>query len=310
MKRAGPYEIDTTQLLGSGAFSRVYAGRFSDKQDVALKIDTSGLTSGRKQAPLLFFEVNVLKELHADGRLVGVPQIYWCGKVPAEEWIQAENSKATDFPAMVMDRMKCSLGQWLKQMRRAQNRITCFDAARLTSSLVTIVEGIHSRGYVHRDIKPENIMLGPNNALYIIDFGLAKKYCYDDGEHIAFTDRKDSTVGTLRYCSSYTHESVESSRRDDLQSVMFVFLVIYFDCVPWQSTQERRVKESELCQLKQEFLMGNSQNKKYDKWMRQFPLGFFNITRYILNLDFAERPNYDYIRGELMSVFPDVSNDD
>lgn len=308
MTRVGPYDIDTTRVLGKGAFSRVFGGRFSDKQDIALKVDTSCLTSGVKQKPLLFFEVDVLKELHDDGRIPGVPLIYWCGKIPTSNWIQAPPDKqeqASHFPALVMDRMKCSLSEWLRHMRHERRRITRHRAASLTVDLLTIIEGIHRRGYVHRDIKPENIMIGPDDKLYIIDFGLAKKYCWDEGEHIEYTDRKSSTVGTLRYCSTYTHESVESARRDDLQSIMFVFLMIYFDCVPWQSTPERRVREDELCQLKQEFLNGSSQNKKYDKWLRQFPLAFFEITRYILNLDFSETPNYDFLRTQLLAVFPD-----
>jgi serine/threonine protein kinase len=66
---------------------------------------------------------------------------------------------------------------------------------------------LHSKGYIHRDLKPENIMMGlDNNAstLFLIDFGLAKKWKNENGEHITFKNGKN-LVGTARYVSVNTH---------------------------------------------------------------------------------------------------------
>lgn len=67
-------------------------------------------------------------------------------------------------------------------------------------------------------MKPDNFMIGrgkKSNKVYIIDFGLAKKYISRDGSHIPYRDNKNLT-GTARYTSLNTHLGIEQGRRDDL----------------------------------------------------------------------------------------------
>ena len=40
--------------------------------------------------------------------------------------------------------------------------------------LLRAVNHCHANGIVHRDIKPENIMIGRDNEIKLIDFGLSK----------------------------------------------------------------------------------------------------------------------------------------
>ncbi len=46
--------------------------------------------------------------------------------------------------------------------------------ARLFAEVADGLHHAHQQGVVHRDIKPHNLLLGPDNALHITDFGLAR----------------------------------------------------------------------------------------------------------------------------------------
>jgi serine/threonine protein kinase len=67
---------------------------------------------------------------------------------------------------------------------------------------------------LHRDIKPDNFVMGRSKCshkLYIIDFGLAKKYLSKDSTHIPYRENKNLT-GTARYASINTHLGIEQAR--------------------------------------------------------------------------------------------------
>ena len=82
----------------------------------------------------------------------------------------------------------------------------------LADQLIDRISTLHTKGYLHRDLKPENILIGlEENAstLYLIDYGLAKKWKVSPtNEHIPIKEGK-SLTGTARYASANTHLGVE-----------------------------------------------------------------------------------------------------
>ena len=76
------------------------------------------------------------------------------------------------------------------------------------SPQVSRIEYIHSKNFIHRDVKPDNFLMGlgkKGNLVYIIDFGLAKKYRdARTHQHIPYRENKNLT-GTARYASINTH---------------------------------------------------------------------------------------------------------
>jgi hypothetical protein len=61
------------------------------------------------------------------------------------------------------------------------------------------------------------------HEVYLVDFGLAKKWCKKDGQHIS--ERKGrSMTGTIRFCSLNMHLTCEQSRRDDLEAIGYMLV--------------------------------------------------------------------------------------
>ena len=109
-----------------------------------------------------------------------------------------------------------------------------------TRSLIRTIAHVHSRGFLHRDIKPANCMVGygDDDMIYLSDFGLSKRFLQQDGAHIPIT-KKEGVTGTPRFCSVNVHEKIESSRRDDLESIFYVMIYMIKGELPWQGCKNK-----------------------------------------------------------------------
>ena len=103
--------------------------------------------------------------------------------------------------------------------------------------MISRVEYVHNKNFIHRDIKPDNFLMGVGkhcNKLYLIDFGLAKKYRDNRSkQHIPYREDKNLT-GTARYASINAHLGNEQSRRDDMEYLGYVVMYCNRTSLPWQ----------------------------------------------------------------------------
>lgn len=100
-------------------------------------------------------------------------------------------------------------------------------AARLRL-VIAVAEGVdygHAQGVIHRDLKPGNILVGPDGAIKIIDFGVAHA-ADSDGETPRAVGPRRGLVGTLAYMSPEQCEA-DAARIDVRSDVYSIGAVLY-----------------------------------------------------------------------------------
>ncbi|PIN10662.1 Casein kinase (serine/threonine/tyrosine protein kinase) [Handroanthus impetiginosus] len=264
--------------LGKGGFGQVYVGRRINSPnpnertgpgavEVALKFEHRS-SKGCNYGPPYEWQV-----YSALGGSHGIPRVHYKGR-------------QNDYYIMVMDMLGPSLWDvW----NNNSHTMSIEMVACIAIEAISILEKLHSRGYVHGDVKPENFLLGPpgtpdEKKLFLVDLGLAVRWRDNStGLHVDYDQRPDVFRGTVRYASAHAHLGRTGSRRDDLESLAYTLIFLLRGRLPWQGYQGDN-KGFLVCKKK----MSTSP----EALCCLCPAPFRQFVEYVVNLKFDEGPNY------------------
>ncbi|URE34038.1 CK1 includes the casein kinase 1 kinases [Musa troglodytarum] len=271
------YKIE--RKLGKGGFGQVYVGRRvsatnandritgSGAVEVALKFEHRSSKGCNYGPPYEWQVYNTLGGIH------GVPRVHYKGR-------------QGDYYIMVMDMLGPSLWDvWNSNSHSMSVEMV----ACIAIEAISILEKMHSKGYVHGDVKPENFLFGPpgtseEKKLFLVDLGLATKWKDSaTGLHVEYDQRPDVFRGTVRYASVHAHLGRTASRRDDLESLAYTLIFLLRGRLPWQGYQGEN----------KGFLVCKKKMATSPETLCCFsPQPFKQFVEYVVNLKFDEEPDY------------------
>jgi len=246
---ANKYEI--REKIGEGVFGSVFLGekisgsasKSNERKKVAIKIEKEGLTSLRNESRILEF-------LARNGCGNHIAQIFWYGM-------------QEKYSILVMTYIDgISLADFFSITNLPKSVLEWFLAA------VQILEKIHSTGVIHRDIKPAHFIFW-KETWYLIDFGFATFSL--DTSISPQSPTREYIMGTPNYISISIHDGFSPTARDDLISLVYIFLEIEEkERLPWSKTvlfpREEMDKYPECHRLH----VQNQYKKKYkEKWEKE-----------------------------------------
>ena len=268
--------------IGCGSFGDIFLGiNITNGEEVAIKMESS-----KARHPQLMYEYKVYRILNGG---VGIPHIRFFG-------VERE------YNCLVMDLLGPSLEDLFTFCGR---RFTMKTVLMLVDQMIGRIEYVHVKNFIHRDIKPDNFLMGIGrhcNKLFLVDFGLAKKYRETRSRvHIPYREDKNLT-GTARYASINAHLGIEQSRRDDMESLGYVLMYFNRGTLPWQGLKAANKKQ------KYERISDKKMSTPVEVLCKGFPAEFSMYLNYCRGLRFDEAPDYMYLRQLFRILFRTLSH--
>ena len=198
---AGRYRIG--QLVGRGGMAEVYEGYDTRLgRTVAIKLLKSDLATDAN------FEAKFRQEAQASARMAhpSIVRIYDAG----EEESTDANGNQVKTPFIIMELVK---GRLLRDLIH-EGKVDTARAVKFVAGILGALEVSHRSGVIHRDIKPANVMVGENDSVKVMDFGIARAVSDNSATQAATA----GIVGTAQYFSPEQARGDAVDARTDLYS--------------------------------------------------------------------------------------------
>ena len=267
------------EQISKGNYSLIYSGiNIETNESVAIKLESRNIKEENQLLPNEIFYLYKLR--HSPG----IVRIITAGRTKKYN-ILIEPLLGSTLYSLYLDHNK---------------NFTLKDICLISIQCITRLESVHNKGIIHCDIKPENFSIGlkDKRIIYLIDFGLSKKYRSDRTKrHIQFNITK-TMCGTARYASMNVLSGLQLSRRDDLESLSYMILYFLLKKLPWQGITAKNLEKryKKIYDKKAEL-------EKWDKF-KELPTQIQNFVKYCRSLGFSQDPDYKLMK----SYFYDLMN--
>ena len=196
------YEIG--DLLGHGGMAEVHLGRDTRLgRTIAIKL----LRVDLARDPT--FQARFRREAQSAAALnhPTIVAVYDTG----EEQIADARGGVVALPYIVMEFVE---GRTLRDLLIDGNPIDVGYALDITAGVLSALEYSHRSGIVHRDIKPGNVMIGSQDEIKVMDFGIARAMA----DATATMTQTQAVIGTAQYLSPEQARGETVDARSDLYS--------------------------------------------------------------------------------------------
>ena len=262
--------------IAKGSFGTVYSGKMlSNNHKIAIKLEKR-----REDYPgILETEACHLHLLQGEG----IPKLICYGTNETHN-------------ILIQELLGSSLEKIFNKLNK---KFSLKTVCNIGIQLIKRIKHIHKKYYIHRDLKPDNFLTGYykiDTKIYLIDFGLSKKYySVSKQKHIKFK-KGYNLVGTARYCSRNAHKGYELSRRDDIESLGYCLIYFLKGILPWQGLKVKRIED----QFKK--IAEKKIATSFEELTQNLPYELLQYFKYCDTLEFEDEPDYEY----LISLFKSV----